>query len=712
MHQNLDKMSTKSMRVFRFGGIVFLLSLFSVSSFAGEITDISFTNPGWLFTDGVTYDAATEELTIIGDTDSYRYAQLTTSIPNGTSDVYLSGDVYLENIVLGGSAWFAPKIKISNVGAGSIKAENLSSPAQGSWYTAFVRGELSGQTQVVLEFGFQNSSGTFIIKNPKVSDTEPIPTPYSFPYTVPADPSCSLDLESAHTVAFNNDLLSTNCHFSWASKSWGDLEVVDAINSDYPMTNYRFPGGTVGNFYDWTTDGYHDDPSTFESNSRYNLFEDDFRFDYPGFRDQVLSASGSATLMFNVLHDDITTASNRLQSRLTDGLDIKWVELGNENFYGTQSYGFVSGGLWQVSDVEEYINHTSALTTALKGVSPDTKYAVCLNHHDFSPGGWTDRLSEESYYDATTMHNYNNVGSESLDFSSGSILLNSYKITRSSIEEYKTHFGRTPTVITEWGVLGSKSFLSVVSAADMFLALLEGSVQDSVVMQTGIHMFYHSDNNQAQSLILLEGGVVKHTPMGCFYAKLFDVFKNRSIYTDLSVSEEIEAGLPGVISKAVDLGDSIQVFTVNKLPVASPLNLTFDGMTLEGGYKMETYSMSPELWPDALENPNDAWTETTGTGVVSLPAYSLTVTTIAKTPDVASILDQESEMNLVAYPNPTTERVFLKGVVEGAIFEVVDVAGLVLLSDNYSSEGVDINEFPIGQYLIRVNGLSVPVYKK
>lgn len=690
----------------KIGWELIVFCLLTIQSFSAEITDVSFSNPNWQFTSGATYDPVTEEVTIVGDANAYEYARITINLPGGTSSIYLSGDVFLENIVLGSVAWYAPKVKI--VG---LNTENLASPAQGSWYNAFVDADASGESQVTLEFGFQNSSGIYTIKNPKITDSEPIPTPYSFPYSIPANTNCQLGLISGDVVDFNNDLLSTNCHFSWASKSWSDTEVINTINNSFPMSNYRFPGGTVGNFYDYTTDGYHNDASTFDNNSRLNAYNAGFKFDYPGFKNQVIASSGTATLMFNVIHDDVATASNRLQSRINDGLNIKWIEFGNENFFGTQSYGYASGGQWQVSDVDEYISHTKSLTTAFKAIDNSIGLTVNINHNDYTAGGWSHKLSNESYYDATTMHNYNNVGNENLDFSSGVVLLDSYKYTRKNIKTYKTYFGTTPMVVTEWGVLGSKSFLGVISAADMFLAFLEGNTSDEVVVQAGIHMMYHSDGNNPQSLMYMDGGVVKYTPTGSMYSRLYDVFKNQKVYKNLSVSSEVETDLPGTISRAVDLGDSIRIFSVNKLPVVSELDLTLDGVVLSGDYRIETYSMSPELWPAGYSTPIDPWVNSTGSGKLSLPAYSITIATVPK-PNVTAIMDVELKEEIVVFPNPTSDVVFLKNVKMNEKIQVYDVYGKLLKTLNYNSKGVELSAYSKGNYLLKVGSKSVVVQKK
>lgn len=683
----------------------------STIGFAAEIKDISFSLGSWTYTSGAKYDPATQELTITGNSNTYEYARYTINIPSGTGKIYLSGDIYLANVSPGPLSYQLPKLKVLQTSGSAIAVLNLSSPAEGSWYSTYVEANTSSYSTIVLEFGFQNSTGIFKIKNPKILNTQPIPTPYSFPYTVPTNPVCSMDLFSNDTMSFNNDLLSTNCHFSWATKSWGDQEVNDAINNYFPMSNYRFPGGTVGNFYDWTTDGYKNDPSTFDNVSRTNLYNKGFTFGYPGFKNQVKSSGGTATLMFNVIHDDISTSTDRLKSRISDGLDVKWVELGNENFFSEQSFGYIAGGQWKTVDINSYISFTKSLVTSLKNVSPSTKFAVNIYHQDYTTGGWTDRLAGETYYDATVIHNYNGVKTADLDFLTGSVLLESYKITRKNIKEYKTHFGNTPTIVTEWGAIGSKSFLSVLASADMFLALLEGNTVDNVVMQAGIHMLYHSDENRSETMMYMDGGVMKFSPMGAFYSKLFDVFKNQTIYKALSVSDEVKTDLPGVISRAVSVGDSIKVFTVNKLPVASKLEISLDNKSITGNYKIETYSMSPELWPSAYSNPNEAWTTSRGNGDIYLPAYSITVVTVPKSIVTSTnYLDMNNTVSV--FPNPSAGRIYLDGIKINSEYELFDIHGNQLKKGSYNSNGIDIEDLNSGVFYFRVNNQIVKMIKK
>ena len=678
--------------------------------------NISFTNTGWNYSGNTSYNPVTDELTITGDTNIYSKAEITITIPTTESEIYLSADVFLENIVQkksGAKSWEFPKMKLID-GSTTVTACNYQSPAQGAWHSTYcgVNNYGPGKTTITLQFGFQNASGTYVIKNPKVHYSEPSPTPFTFPYAVPTDTRCQLSINTNNKKTFNNDLLSTNSHFTFTpttgEKSWSDVEVYGTLNNYYPMENLRFPGGTVGNFYDWSTDGFYPGNATFDSPYRENLYNQSYRFDYTGYKNFVnADAKRSATLMFNMIHDDISSSTSRFSSRISDGLTVKYIELGNEGYYDKQSWGYMTSSD-RTSDVTTYINHTSALTTALKSIDPSVKIAVPIDHFNYDAGGWSDKLSKESYYDIAVVHSYVNVDQGAVfDLTTGTTLLNTYKKQRETIEQFKTHFPTTPLIMTEWGVLGSSSFMSAIAVADAFLAILDGNIQDEIVQQAGIHMFYHSDSNEPRTLIYIDGGTVKHTAIGVVYSKLFKVFKGKEVFKALSTSEDISTNLPGVIARAVEDGDSIRVFAVNKLPVSSELVIVEDAIQKTGQFVLESYSMSPETWPDGVADPNIPWTTALPSGSVNLPAYSVNVVSFKKEMPTANNYLTGNTVHI--FPNPSDEVVFINGVSDGAPYLFKDMTGQVVLMGNYSAAGIILKGLPSGIYLIEVEGENYKV---
>jgi hypothetical protein len=207
-----------------------------------------------------------------------------------------------------------------------------------------------------------------------------------------------------------------------------------------------------------------------------------------------------------------------------------------------------------------------------------------------------------------------------------------------------------------------------------------------------------------QSLIYLDNGAIKHTPTGAFYSKLFEVFKNSDIYSDLSTSDELEADLPGVISKAVDFGDSIIVFSVNKLPVSCELSISLDNVSLLNNFRMQTFSIDPDLgWVNSFSNISDAWQNTNGNGLKSLPAYSLTVTTILKNPVITSTTNLAKDL-ISIYPNPTNGYVNVVNVNDNTSFEVFNVKGEKLISNTVLNNQINLENLKKGFYFIHIKG--------
>lgn len=671
---------------------ILLTLLVPLSGFSQVLPDISFDANPWAYSSsGVTYDAVTKELTIIGNPSAYRQATLVVNVPFGTDSIFFEAEIWAEHIQKGTQNWWTGKLKINGLLDQTVN--NLPEGAEGVWTTDYVGNALKGKTTFTLELSMHNCSGTFKIKNPKLTTNRPSKTPYSFPYTIPANPLCKVDLVSTDKQPFNNDLLSFNNHFQFEKTvNWSTPEVIDAINNYYPMTNYRFPGGTVGNHYNWTTDLVYDDLGSQPTMGW--LIGKGRAYGYPGFKNQILASGGTATLMFNVNSDDKTAATSRLQSRVNDGLNVKWIELGNETYYSHQSHGSAAGGAMHVSDVNAYINYTKDLSTALKGVSSTTGIAVPIDHDNYSTGGWSDMLSKETYFDATIIHLYVGTGDAVLTYTGGLNLLNGYSRVRKTIDVYKSSFGSTPTLFTEWLSMGPSGILTILSNGDVFMGLIEGDVQDGIVKQAGQHMFTSSAN--------MDGGIMKHSAYGVTNAKLFEVFKGREIFTALSVSDELVTGLPGIISKAVDFGDSVKVFSINKYPVEAELTVTYDGDTLIGGYVMETYSNSnPSEALITYLNPREAWVNTTGAGIKKLAGYSLTVTTIAK----SNIITSSNELKVgkfKVYPNPSSDHLFFDGVKMNENYEMFDASGKLVLNGKVSSAGIDVSVLSTGIYVVKV----------
>ncbi len=665
--------------------------------------NVAFDNVSWAASHG-GITLSNDTVTIDGQSGVYKRYEYTLNVDPNIEDLYFTARIHLDNIVEGTAEWDKPKMRIENTSGGKLINWNISNDIQGQWAHVGVKIENFdnlGLSQVVLIFGFQNATGTMMVTDPWVSSTPTIGN-YIFPYSVPGDPSVTLDISSDQYHPFQNDLLSTNSHFTWATYTWEDQNVKDLIYDKFPMQNLRFPGGTVANFYNWQTDDFYQNVYSTYNNTANTGSLDAKTFGYPGYVDVARTLGGSSTLLFNVFSDDEALSQGRLQDRIASGLDIKWIEMGNENYFSDQAYGYVDDrntGLNGNNDghfYDEYINHTKDLASWLKAIDPDIKVAV--NTHD---DDWNIPLAAENYYDACVMHNYIFVNSFMMNQYAAADFLGAYKTTQERLDHYVATFGGDePVIMSEWGLLSEMptSFLQVIGSADNFLSIERGN-ERGIVEQAGIHMLYHGDFIGEASLVMHNGTEFRLNPIGVMYSKLYEVFQNHNVYDAYSTSAELETDLDAVHAKAVDLGDSIYVFVVNKLPVASPLNLSIDGSNYTGNYSMETYSesMNTELTANysLTDNP---WTKTTGSGGISVPANSISVVTVYKSnyedicqaPDLGDDIDLCNTGTLTLDPKVSvTNRTFewyqdgvLLGTETGATLDVTTGGEYKVITDS------------------------------
>ncbi|QTD37394.1 T9SS type A sorting domain-containing protein [Polaribacter batillariae] len=648
-------------------------------------TDINFDTNTWTESgSGITLSG--NEYTIVGPGSGISKVYLDVPVSNTYTDVYVTAEIQLNNIGYGDQVFEAPRVKVlKGVGGALLVAENLTKHPMGAFYkvgVAIKKYNNKNTSSVRIEFVMQTATGEMKIKNPVITNVQPA-MEFAFPFSVPANPTYNLDIDTNSKHAFNNDLLSSNTHFRFLENdggySWSSPETSQVINNWFPQTNFRFPGGTVGNYYNYQTDGYYA-PGT--NGVNFTNYSSVFKFGYPGYKDICLNNNASSTLMFNMLIDSPTDSKNRYQSRLNDGLDVKWIELGNENFFSQQQGG-------NVTDVASYISHTTNVINELKTVNPNVKAAVALEKDYYFNGSWNHTIKQhlltDDYFDAATLHFYNNTNAFLYSGSTIYRMLKSYKITQDKIAKFNTHFPGKSALITEWGVLTGNmpvNFSQTLASADVFLALEKGN-QQGIVQQAGVHMFWHSNKYHESTLTYFDGGQMKLTAMGVMYSSLFDVFKDNEVYDAYSSGPELETGLEGMYAKAVNTGSEYKLFVVNKLPVTSTLNFAIDGLPYDGDYTIETFNediTSEMTIPYATKAAAFSNSTTTATaGNLSIPAYSINIITIA----YPVVTCEASEENIIA--NGNAECLLADGNWSGVISGSADAEA------TFSDESTEVN---------------------
>ena len=687
---------------------IYLFTLFFASfSFSQNLpTNISFNNNSWIESGSGTFHKTGNEYEITATSGSPKIS-LDVPVANTYSEFYITAEIKLENVVYGSKSWHSPKIRINDGGTtNSLITENFLNYPDGSFQKIGVSvknyDELTNNS-IRIEFSFQNSSGTMTIKNPMITNIRPA-MEYSFPFAVPSNPSYNLSINTGEKHKFNNDLLSTNSHFRFLSNTgftWGSPETKEVLSTWFPQTNIRFPGGTVGNFYDWNNDGYHNPdiyPDVKTNSSSERGFMNDYKYGFEDYKEICLTNNASSTLMFTVNFDDLASLRNRLVARIASNLDITWIEMGNENYHS-------SGQIGNISDVTSYITFTENLTSALKLEKPDIKVAINLDKDDYLAGSWNEAFFNKNYFDATIIHNYNNTNASLYSGASVYIMMNSYKITEDRMNLYNQKFPGIPTLLTEWCVLSEDipaTFTQTLASADSFLAI-EKAAQQGIVAQAGIHMLWKNNAYSGSTLTYHNGSEMVLTSLGVMYASLFDVFKDNQVFDAFSSGPELEAGLEGLYAKATDNGLDYKLYVVNKLPVTSSLNFTINGIPYDGDYSIETYTedINVEL-TNPYTNKASAWnssTLNTSDGNLAIPAYSINVVSINK-----ASLSLNNNQKIEIYFRQKNNRLIIYGVPDNEFkLTIYNTLGKEIIKTTFKNENeLNLDSFAKGIYILKI----------
>lgn len=601
--------------------IIFFL-LFFIQVLSAQFQDISFSNLNWNLTPTSNINVSSNMLNVVGNTNSYSNGSRIVDVSNATSEYYFVVEIKLENVSFNTNIK-NPTIVVRNNDTNALIARlNLNAGLQNSWFKTGVKIRPTDANQLKIEIGINNTTGTLFATNPILTYAEPSFS-YNFPFTMPINPIVNLNVDLNQKHTFNNDLLSTNSHFVYADLQWGDSELTSLFNVKFPQSNYRFPGGTVGNHYDYLTDTFY--TTSLTPNNLVNIANNGYLFKYNSYKNQVINTSGTATLMFNVLHNSVLKSKNEFISRKNSGLPIKWIELGNEMFFAENQTGA------NVTDEITYQNHCQNLSNEIKSIDAAAKLAICIDKDDYSNGSWNNYLSQnQTYYDACVIHNYNATQVFFPNDYYTYACFNSYRLSMDRFEKYQLSFSNKPLLLTEWGITSDKDspfFTQTIGIADMFLAI-EKANQLGVVQQAGLHMLYKNNVNSEATLVYKDAGVTKLTVNGELYSKLFEVFKNSEVFNADAISPELETGLKSVYAKMVKKGNVYKIFAVNKLPVSTPLNLRINNLIFNGSYSVETLSKDMNTVVNGAAISSTSWNNQNGSGAISIPASSIVVITI------------------------------------------------------------------------------------
>ncbi len=355
----------------------------------GTLPSVDLKNGQWSSDRGITLNDQ-GILTLKGNPKEDRKTELVLS-SSGFADrtFYLLAEVRGTGMKSGAKWWLSPKIVISRTDKPKAAQRKEFTQIELPQWTSIVLAYTPSTTmpvapQLKLQLRMEKCYGTMQIRNVRLTFDKPAAP--EFPCAIPQNPVCNLAINTSQRKTFNNDLLGMNGSFRPFGKwlpphTYKSPEIRKILNRVRPAV-LRFPGGTIANWYNYETDMYQL-PATPEGCHLFNAIQwhnnAGHKFGFDGFATVCRDNDIAASLVFNVLQDSPEKCAARLKDRKARGLNIKWVELGNENDTPTQRGP-------QLKTVQDYIRLTKPIVKALKAVDPDIRYAVHIakaNTHDW-----------------------------------------------------------------------------------------------------------------------------------------------------------------------------------------------------------------------------------------------------------------------------------------------------------------------------------------
>ena len=231
----------------------------------------------------------------------------------------------------------------------------------------------------------------------------------TYPYALPDQVEATLNVNTQVEIPLDHMLVG----LGWGAPGFYGFNHSysrDQIRAFQP-SSIRFPSGVWSNFYDWEIDGYavYDDyQGEYHDNVRnhpgwtpgfggLHTVHNEFTFD--------------VLFTWNVCYDSPAKGVGRLLDRQSKGFDVKWIELGNENFYMSQRSN-------AIDTADKYVDVARAHSQALKAEDPTLRISVPaawknngLHQATGDSAPWNTYLTADtSYYDAISVHIYNRPG--------------------------------------------------------------------------------------------------------------------------------------------------------------------------------------------------------------------------------------------------------------------------------------------------------------
>ena len=452
----------------------------------------------------------------------------------------------------------------------------------------------------------------------------------TYPFTLPTTVVATLNVTTTSTEPANNKLLGANI------AGFSSTVEKDLIRKFDPTT-LRFPSGVWINWYDYEVDGnrVYDDyvaanykgvlDYTYINQINSNLGG---KTGFPGLtalnteKKQVDGKGFDMLWGYNLNYDSNTKSIARLRDSEANGFEVKYIEMGNEQFYANQRSN-------RISTPQKYVAVAKSLSSELHRIRPDIKVSVPLAWRtEPSYVEYNQTLTaDDSYFDAVSIHKY--VGSDPdipASFTYADVIAGRLLLERDV--NYARKLANTkPVWLSEWGVSAGSDCqaAAALGMADCYLFLFENQ-----------HIYDRADwycvNGLLNSFVTVTDKRVPKYPLeklgyGSVHEIMRSVIENSTLLKSVVYTSKLTTELGSinaVSARAVTKWGKTSVIAVNLTNKTVPFTLKFDGVAYTGSFKHDalkfsSLSANPILGID--DNPLSL--VKSGTGQILLPPFSV-----------------------------------------------------------------------------------------
>ncbi len=302
-------------------------------------------------------------------------------------------------------------------------------------------------------------------------------------------------IDTQTKTPLRKELYGFNTNMMSGDYGYLDTDFVALTKALQPKT-LRFPGGTVGNFYHWKTDGFIKDEMTttlslqLNKRNRGNYVklqkrrEGKISFDEFMRLCQNLNITPIVVVNLWTGSPDESAAWVRYSKEM--GYDISHWELGNEYYLPHYANKFRSAAT--------YMKVAKEHALAMKAVNPDIKVSVCATPVAFHKEGWLIKWAQRkwdenlaegttpsttNWYDAYTVHiyAYKAVKKVEIEEMRGYLFGWIHYGIEEALDYYHKLFPNKEMWVTEWNIANpanrvANTQLHAMYAGDFFLKLL------------------------------------------------------------------------------------------------------------------------------------------------------------------------------------------------------------------------------------------------